>query len=261
MGALHIEGNVVPHGDLYQELSGVSKTLMPGLMKLQKADYYLVYLLILLWIYWSQDKTRDSHLLIAVDSTQKMVTGQNKIESSKSLPSGMKKYAVAAIIIAGLLALCVFYYIRSEPTNRFYLRDVRTGKLVGPVSLSKGRLPPSFDEENYVVAYPTESELEIRKRLLRSLVTTKMIDITLTEALDHILTANFGSEAPPVRIDIADESKMPRHTIDVRSVPLYELLYKIAIQAKVYISIENGTIVLSEKKFKAQQAHKNTSEN
>jgi len=179
-----------------------------------------------------------------------MVTGQNKIESSKSLSSGMKKYAIAAIIIAGLLALCVFYYIRSGPANSFYLRDVQTGKLIGPVSLSKGHLPPSFDEENYVVAEPTESELEVRKRLLRQRVTAKMIDIPFTEALDQIFTAYFGSEAPPIRIDIADESKMPRHSIDVRSVRLYNLLYDIAFQANVYISIENGTIVLSEEKFK-----------
>jgi len=162
----------------------------------------------------------------------------------------MKKYAIAAIIIAGLPALCVFYYIRWGPANSFYLRDVRTGKLIGPVRLSKGHLPPSFDEENYVVAEPAESELEVRKLLLRTRVTTKMKDIPPTEALDHILTANFGSEAPPVRIEVAHESKMPRLTIDVRSVRLYELLYKIAFQANVYISIENGTIVLSEEKFK-----------
>ena len=191
-----------------------------------------------------------------------MVIGQNKIESSKSLPSGKKKYAIAAIIIAGLLALCVFYYIRSVPANSFYLRDVQTGKLIGPVSLSKGHLPPSYDEENYVVAEPTESELEIRKRLLRTRVTTKMTDIPLTEAFGHILTASLGSKAPPVRIDIADESKMHRPiSIDVRGGPLYEFLYTIAIQTNVYISIENGTIVLSEEKFKAQQAPKDTSEN
>ena len=190
-----------------------------------------------------------------------MVTGKNKIGSSKSLPSGMKKYAIAAIIIAGLLALGVFYYIRWASANRFYFRDVQTGKLIGPVSLSDGYLPPSFDKENYVVAEPAESELKIRKRLLRTRVTTTMLDIPVTEALDQIFTAYYGSDAPPIRIEVADESKMPRLSIDVRSVPLYELLYKIAIQANVYISIENGTIVLSEEKYKAQQAPKNTSEN
>ena len=162
----------------------------------------------------------------------------------------MKKYVITAIIIAGLLSLCVFYYIRSELANRFYLRDVQTGKLIGPVSMPEGHLPPSFDEEKYVVVEPAESELEIRKRLLRTRVTTTMYDIPLPEALDHIFTAHFGSEAPPIRLDIADESKMHRHSIDVRSVPLYELLYKIALQANVYISIENDTIILSEKKFK-----------
>jgi hypothetical protein len=179
-----------------------------------------------------------------------MVTGQNKIESSKSLPSGMKKYAIAAIIIAGLLALCVFYYIRSGPANRFYLRDVRTGKLIGPVRLSNGHLPPSFDEENYVVAEPAESELEIRKRMLRTRVTTTMKDIPPSEALNQILAAYYGSKAPPVWIEVADESKMHRLSIDVRSVPLYELLYNIAVQVHVYISIENGTIVLSDEKLK-----------
>lgn len=126
-----------------------------------------------------------------------MVTGQNEIESSKSLPSGMKKYVIAAIIIVGLFALCVFYDIRSGPIISFYIRDIQTGKLIGPVSLQNGHLPPPFDEENYVVAEPTESELEIRKRLLRTRVTTTMYDIPLTEALDQIFSAYFGSEAPP----------------------------------------------------------------
>jgi len=194
-------------------------------------------------------------------STQKMVSGQNTIESSKSLSSGTKKYAIAAIIIAGLLALGVFYYIRSGPANRLYLRDVQTGKLIGPVRMSNGRLPPSFDEENYVVAEPAESELKIRKRLLRTRVTTTMLDIPVTEALDQIFSAYYGSDAPPVRIEVADESKMRRLSIDVISVRLYELLYKIAIQKNVYISIENGTIVLTEEKFKARQAPRNTSGN
>jgi hypothetical protein len=296
------------------------------------------------------------------DSTQKMVSGQNKIESSKSLPSGTKKYAIAVIIIAELLALGLLYYRRLSLTNsffniaskmrnpvswlyyrhwerwelniavltiaaipfvllwfliarrrrktrarialanqgpegpsvisvkkgkwmmksviaaiimagllgleirwglthRFYLRYVRTGWLIGPVSLPNGHLPPSYDEEKYVVAEPTESELEVRKRLRRTRVTAKMNDIPLTEVLDHILTEYFGSEAPPVRIDIADESKMPRISIDFRSTSLYDLLCTIAIQKNFYISIENGTIVLSEKKFKAQQAPRNISEN
>lgn len=50
--------------------------------------------------------------------------------------------------------------------------------------------------------------------------------------------------------DQADESKMHRLSIDVKSVPLYELLYYIAVQEHVYISIENGTIVLGEDEFK-----------
>jgi hypothetical protein len=299
---------------------------------------------------------------MAGDSTHKMVTGQNKIESSKSLSSGTKKYAIAVIIIVELLALGVFYYRRLSLTNsffniaskmrnpvswlyyrrwerwelniavltiaaipivllwfliarrrrktrarialanqgpegpsvisvkkgkwmkksviaaiimagllgleirwalanRFYLRYVQTGMLIGPVSLPEGHLPPSYDEEKYVVAEPTESELEVRKRLLRTRVTAKMNDRPLTEVLDHILTVSLGSKAPPVRIDIADESKMPRISIDFRSTPLNEVLYSIAMQINVYISIENGTIVLSEKKFKTQQAPKNTSEN
>ena len=67
----------------------------------------------------------------------------------------MKKYAIAAIIIAGLLALGILCYLWPRPANSFYLRDVQTGKLIGPVNLSNGRFPPSFDEENYVVAEPT----------------------------------------------------------------------------------------------------------
>jgi hypothetical protein len=162
----------------------------------------------------------------------------------------IKKIAIIAIVIAGLIDLSILCYRRPRPTNGFYLRSRRTGKLIGPVNLPKGYLPPSLDEQTYIVAEPAESELEVRNRLLRTRVTDTMLDVPLAEVLDQILIAYFGNKAPPVRIDVADESKMPRVSIDAKNVPLYEVLCNIASQANVYISIGNGTIVLSQKEFK-----------
>lgn len=181
---------------------------------------------------------------------QKTVTDPNNIENFKSLPSGRKKYALAAIIIAGLLTLGTLCYIWLRMANRadsFYLRALQTGKLIGPVSLPKGHFPPSSDKQNYNVTEPAESELEVRKRLLRPSVTITMTDVPLNEPVEAILAAYFGNEAPPVRIDVADDSKMPRISIDARNMPLYEVLCNIASQANVYISIENRTIILREK--------------
>lgn len=180
-------------------------------------------------------------------------TNLDEVKASKNIPSGNKKYVFAAII-TGLLVFGALYFMwpkLSHRDNSFYIRALNTGKLIGPISLLKGQFPPSLDKQIYIVAEPAESELEVRKRLLRP-VTVTMTDVPLNEPVDAILAAYFGSEAPSVRFDVADESKMPRVSIDARSVPLYEVLFNIALQANLYISIENGTIILSEKEFMTQ---------
>jgi hypothetical protein len=159
-----------------------------------------------------------------------------------------KKIAIFALVIIGLIDLSIFCYKRPKPSNGFYLRSHQTGKLIGPVSLPKDYIQPSVDEQTYIVADPTESELDLRSLLLRKRVTATFIDIPLTKALDHIFTAYFGSKGPPVRIEAADESKLPRISIDARNLSLYEVLFDCASQAKLQVILEEGTIVLSQKR-------------
>jgi len=205
-----------------------------------------ILLALLLWlIAWRRRKIR-ARIARANQGTEgSSVIGVNKGEQM------MKKIAIVAIIIAGLIDLGIFCYRRPKPIKEFYFRSHQTGKLIGPVSLPRGHLQPPLDEQTYIAIEPAESEIEVRKRLLRLHVKVSFTDIPLTEALNHILTAYFGSEAPPVRIEVADESKMPQISIDVRNnALLYEVLFNLASQANVYISIENGTIVMSQKEFK-----------
>jgi hypothetical protein len=174
-------------------------------------------------------------------SLQKKVAELCKIGSSMSKLSGVKKYIITAIVIAGLLTSGILCYIWTRPTdqaNGFYLRSYPTGKLVGPVSLTEGYIQPSFDEKNYVVADPTESELDLRS-LLQNRVTAK---------------------GPRVRIEANDESKLPRVNIDARDVSLYEVLFVCASQANVQVILKDGTIILSPKEPKAPQALENISQ-
>ncbi|UCC97406.1 MAG: hypothetical protein JSW66_16370 [Phycisphaerales bacterium] len=173
-------------------------------------------------------------------------TSSNGIEHSKSLPLRMKRYALEVMILGILLVFGFLYYIRSRPANSFYLRSHQTGKLIGPASLPKGRLLSALAEQTYMIADPTESELEVRSRLLQSLVTATLTNLEHTEALKHILNV-YGIR--DFRMEVADESKLPRVSIDVKEVPLYDVLFMFASQAQLRFIIEDGTIIFREQEF------------
>jgi hypothetical protein len=164
----------------------------------------------------------------------------------------MKKIAIVAIIIVGLIDLGIFCYRRPKPIKGFYLRSNQTGKLIGPVSLLEDYLQPSSDEQTYIVVDPTESELEVRSRLLKSHVTVTMTDVPLTEIINHVVIPFLGNNAPQVRIEAEDESKLPRISIDASNMPLYEVLFVCASQANLRIILEDGSIILSQKEFKVR---------
>ena len=166
----------------------------------------------------------------------------------------MKKYAILLIILAAIIGLVILCYIPSTSTNKFYLRSCQTGKLVGPFSLKSGYLLPPLDEKNYIVAVPTKSELEVRRRLLQTpLFKNHYIDCELAWVLRDInlmLKKRLGDKAPPVRVEHIDKSKVPLITMTLPEEPAYDVLCDLAAEAKLCIFVENGEIVLNSKKYK-----------
>ena len=166
----------------------------------------------------------------------------------------MKKCAIVLIIIAGLTGLGVLCCRPSQPTNTFYLRACQTGRLIGPVPLKPGHLLPPLDEQTYIVADPTESELEVRKSLLETPVyESHHFDCTLAdlvETINQMLKYRLGDKASPVRIESVDESKLPLITMDITEEPAYDALCNIAAKAQVRIFVEQGAIVLSRKELR-----------
>jgi hypothetical protein len=166
----------------------------------------------------------------------------------------MKKYALAAIIIAGLIGLGNLSCKPPKPSENFYLRSCRTGKLIGPVALKSGHLLPSLDEEKYIIADPTDSELEVRKCLLGSTgYASQYIDCELAdviEAINKMLKHRLGNKAPSVRIESEDTWKPPLITIDITNEPAYDVLCNLADKAKCHVFIEKGVVILSQRQFK-----------
>ena len=165
----------------------------------------------------------------------------------------MKRYAVTAIITAGLIGLSNLSCKPSKPSDTFYLRSCRTGKLIGPVVLKPGHLLPSLDEQKYIVADPTDSELEVRKCLLETLLyESHYIDCTLAEVVETInqmLKHRLSDKAPPVRIESVDTTQPPFITMDINEEPAYDALCNISAQAQVRIFVEQGVVVLSRREF------------
>jgi len=165
----------------------------------------------------------------------------------------MKKYAIAAIITAGLIGLGTLCCRPSKPTDGFYLRSCRTGRLIGPVPLKPGHQLPPLDEPKYIVASPTESELEVRSCLLGTTgYESKYIDCNLAdvvETINQMLEHRLGDKAPTVRIESEDTSP-PLITIDITKESAYDVLCNIAAKAQVRIFVEQGAVVLSQKKFR-----------
>jgi len=166
----------------------------------------------------------------------------------------MKKYAILLIILAAIIGLAILCYIPSTSTNKFYLRSCQMGRLVGPLPLKHGYLLPQLDEKTYIVANPTESELEVRKRLLQTpLFKNHYIDCELAWVLRDInlmLKKRLGDKAPPVRVEHMGKPKLPLITMTLPEEPAYDVLCDLAAKAQLRIFVENGEIVLSSKKYK-----------
>jgi hypothetical protein len=166
----------------------------------------------------------------------------------------MKKYAFAVIIMAGLPCLGILCCRPSKPTNTFYLRACQTGRLIGPVPLKPGHLLPRLDEQEYIVADPTESELEVRRCLLETTgYESQYIDCELGEVVETInkmLKHRLGDKAPPVRIESVDAWQPPLITMDITEEPGYDVLCNIAAKAQVRVFVEQGEIILSRKEFR-----------
>ena len=167
----------------------------------------------------------------------------------------MKKYTIVLMIIAGLFGLATLCCRDSKEVRTLYLRACDTGRLIGPIRPTPGYRLPQLDEQTYIVANPAESELEVRKRLLETRgYESHYFDCELAEVvgdINRMLKSRLGDNAPPVRIESADESNLPLITMDISGeVPAYDVLCNIAAQAKVRLFIENGAAVLSYKPLK-----------
>jgi len=166
----------------------------------------------------------------------------------------MKKFTIAAIIATGLIGLGTLCCRPSKSTEGFYLRSCRTGRLIGPVPLKPGHLLPPLDEQKYIVADPTDSELEIRRCLLGTTgYESHYIDCNLAdviETINQMLKHRLGDNAPPVRIESEDTSLPPLITMDITKESAYDVLCTIAAKAQVHVLVENGAVVLSQKKFR-----------
>lgn len=143
----------------------------------------------------------------------------------------------------------------STRANQFYLRDYQTGRLIGPISLTPGYLLPLLNKKNYIVADPTESELEVRKCLLESKgYESHYIDIPVdevVETLNRMLKHQLGDKAPPMRVEVPAESRLPLLTMEITAEdPAYDVLCSIAARAKLRIFVEDGAVVLSQKPLK-----------
>jgi len=167
----------------------------------------------------------------------------------------MKKYAIKAIITAGLIGLGILFCFRpSKPIEKFYLRSCRTGRLIGPVILKPGHLLPPLDGQKYIIADPTELELEVRKCLLGTTgYESHYIDCDLADVVETInmmLKHRLGDKAPSVQIDSENSSLPPLITMDITEEPAYNVLCNIAAKAQVHVLIEKGEVILSQKEFK-----------
>lgn len=163
----------------------------------------------------------------------------------------MKKHSIKLIIIVGFIGLGTLGCRRSKVADTFYLRSSKTGRLIGPIRLTPGNPLPPLDEQTYIVADPTESELKVKKCLLETLTYENHyidcdIDFTL-ETIQSMLDSRLGDKAPPVRYEGVDGFFPDTITMDLTKMPAYDALCDIAAKAKVRIFIEDGTVVLSPK--------------
>jgi len=162
----------------------------------------------------------------------------------------MNKPTIIVMIAGVIFCMTTLGCKSSNQVGAFYLRACDSGRLIGPIESTPGyRLPP-LDGNAYIVAKPEKSELEIRKCLSESIgYRSAYFDCIVENVVNEMnlsLKHRMGEEAPPVRaegvdglitMDIGDEESA------------YDILCRIAAKAKVRIFIEDGTVVLSRKKY------------
>jgi hypothetical protein len=107
-----------------------------------------------------------------------------------------------------------------------------------------------LDKGNYVVAIPTESELDIRKRLLDTkLYENHYRDCEVVEVVGTIrqmLEHRMGDKAPVFRVEHLDALI----TIDIAGTEsAHDVLFDIAARANARVFIENGEVILSRRKL------------
>ena len=163
----------------------------------------------------------------------------------------MKRNPVVLTIIACLIGLVTLSCTPSEESESFYLRSCQTGRLIGPIQLTTGHPLPRLDEYQYIIANPTESELEMRKVLLKiPTFESHYFDCTLDEVVEtvHLMSKKrLGSKVPPFQVDGVDALV----TMDISGKEsAYDVLCNIAAQAKVHLFLEDGAAVLSYKPLK-----------
>lgn len=162
----------------------------------------------------------------------------------------MNKSIIAVMIAGVIVSIATFGCKSSNQVGAFYLRACDTGRLIGPIELTTGyRLPP-LDGNAYIVAKPAKSELEIRKNLLDSVgYESHYIDCIAEDVIKEMNLSfkhRMGDKAPPVRAEGVEDLI----TMDIGDKEsAYDVLCKIAAKTNAHIFIEDGTVVLSRKKY------------
>ncbi len=166
----------------------------------------------------------------------------------------MKKYAITAIIAVGVIGLGILGCRPSKPSDTFYLRSCSTGRLIGPVSLKAGHLLPPLDEQQYIIADPTESELGVRSCLLGTTgYESTYIDCNLADVVEmfnKMLKHRLGEKAPPVRIESEGTWQPPLITMNITKESAYDVLCNIAAKAQVHVLFKDGAVILSQREFR-----------
>lgn len=173
----------------------------------------------------------------------------------------MKKHSIKLTIIAGLIGLGIFCCRSSKEADTFYLRSIKTGRLIGPIRLTPGHTLPQLDEQTYIVADPTESELKVRKCLLETLTyKNHYIDCPIDMTIDTIqgmLDSRLGDKAPSVRYESLEGFLPDTITMDLFEVSVYDALCDFAARTNLRVFIEDGAVIFSAKPLR-EMANKHT---
>lgn len=125
------------------------------------------------------------------------------------------------------------------------------GSLVGPIFLTPGHALPSLGEQDYIIAEPTDSELDLRQLLLQtSTYESHYIDCEVNDVIDmirHMLKRHANNKVPFFQVD----DVMATITTDISGKDsAYDVLCDVAAMTKTHLFIGDVAIVLSSKPFK-----------